>query len=48
METKYRAFDYTGIDIVIDDYVKAKEKESRARVYLVYLERFQRAYGILQ
>ena len=48
METKYRAFDYTGIDTVIDEYVKGKEKESRARVYLVYLERFQRAYGILQ
>ncbi len=48
MESKYRSFDYTGIDTVIDDYVKAKERESRARVYFVYLERFQRAYGILQ
>ncbi len=48
MEERYKAFDYTGVDIVINDYVNAKNRENRARVYLVYLERFQRAYGILQ
>ena len=48
MEEHYKAFDYTGVDIVINDYVNAKNRENRARVYLVYLERFQRAYGILQ
>ncbi len=48
MESHYKAFDPTGIDTVIDDYAKAKERQSRAQVYLIYLERFQRAYGILQ
>ena len=42
METKYKAFEYDGVDTVIDDYVRAKNDESRARVYLAYVERFQR------
>ena len=33
---------------MIDDYVRAKNDENRARVYLAYVERFQRGYGILQ
>lgn len=48
METKYKAFEYDGIDMVIDNYVQAKNEESRARVYLTYVERFQRGYTILQ
>ncbi len=48
MEEKYKAFEYEWVDTVIDDYVKAKNEESRARVYLAYVERFQRGYGILQ
>ena len=28
--------------------MKAKNQENRARVYLTYLERFQKGYGILQ
>lgn len=34
--------------MVIDDYVNAKNEENRARVYLTYIQRFQRGYGILQ
>lgn len=48
MEMQYQAFDYSGVDGLIEDYVTAKNNENKARVYLVYLERFQRAYGILQ
>jgi len=48
MEEKYKAFEYTGVDTVIDDYVNAKNQENRSKVYLAYLQRFQRAYGILQ
>jgi hypothetical protein len=48
MEEKYKAFEYNGVDTVIDEYVKAKNEENRARVYLTYIERFQRWYGILQ
>lgn len=48
MEAQYQAFDYSGVDGLIEDYVTAKNNENKARVYLVYLERFQRAYGILQ
>lgn len=48
MEEKYKAFEYDGVDTVINDYIRAKNEESRARVYLAYIERFQRWYGILQ
>ena len=48
MEEKYKAFEYEGVDTVISDYVTAKNEENRARVYLAYIERFQRWYGILQ
>lgn len=48
METKYKAFEYDGVDSVIDNYVQAKNDENRARVYLTYVERFQRGYTILQ
>jgi hypothetical protein len=48
METKYKAFEYVGVDSVIEDYVRARTAESRARAYLAYVERFQRGYAILQ
>lgn len=48
MEEKYQAFDYSGVDSVIDSYVDAKNQENRARVYLVYLQKFQNAYAVLQ
>ena len=48
MEEKYKSYEYTGVDTVIDDYVRAKNDENKSRVYLAYLERFQKGYGILQ
>lgn len=48
MEETYKSFESVGIDAVISSYVSAKTRESQARVYLAYVERFQRAYGILQ
>lgn len=48
MEEKYKSYEYTGVDTVIDDYVRAKNDENTSRVYLAYLERFQKGYGILQ
>lgn len=48
MEEKYKNFDVQNIDTVIDSYVTAKNNENRAKVYLTYLDRFQKGYGILQ
>jgi hypothetical protein len=48
METTYKSFESKGVESVITAYVSAKTTESQARVYLAYVERFQRAYGILQ
>lgn len=48
MEEWYKSFETTGIESTIESYVESKKTESQARVYLAYVERFQRAYGILQ
>jgi hypothetical protein len=48
MQTTYEGFDYTGVDGAIDTYTKAKQEDIRARVYLVYLEKFQSTYLLLQ
>jgi len=36
------------VDDAIDTYTKAKSEDNRARVYLVYLEKFKKAYTLLQ
>lgn len=48
MQEKYKNFEYEGINSVIEDYIRAKNEENRARVYLTYTEQFSHAYGILQ
>ncbi len=48
MEEKYQNKDPKDIDKIIDDFSKAKEDESRARAYMVYLERFRSGYIVLQ
>jgi hypothetical protein len=48
MQTTYEGFDYSGVDGAIDTYTKAKQEDIRARVYLVYLEKFQKTYLLLQ
>lgn len=48
MQNSYVGFDYSGVDTVIDTYLVAKNIDSRARVYLIYLETFQKSYTALQ
>lgn len=48
MEEKYSAFEFEWVDEVIDSYIRVKNEENRAKVYLTYIQRFQRGYGILQ
>lgn len=48
MEEKYQNKDPKDIDKIIEDFSKAKEDESRARAYMVYLERFRSGYIVLQ
>ena len=48
MESSYDGYDYTGVDSAIDIYIAAKNHDTRARVYLIYLARFQKSYQLLQ
>jgi hypothetical protein len=48
MQVSYKDNDYTGVDDAIDTYVTAKNRDTRARVYLIYLEQYKKSYIALQ
>jgi hypothetical protein len=48
MQTSYDEYDYSGVDGAIDSYIIAKNNDTRARVYLVYLEKYKKSYVALQ
>lgn len=48
MESSFVGYDYSGVDGAIDTYVWAKNKDTRARVYMIYLEKFKKSYTTLQ
>ena len=48
MQTSYTSYDYSSVDGAIDSYVTSKNTDTRARVYLIYLENFQKSYIALQ
>ncbi len=48
MQTSYVGYDYTSVDGAIDTYVRSKNMDTRAHVYLIYLENFQKGYTALQ
>jgi hypothetical protein len=48
MQKSYDEYDYSSVDGAIDEYVITKNKDTRARVYLVYLEKYKKSYIELQ
>ncbi len=48
LQSSYEGYDYTGVDGAIDTYITAKNTDTRARVYLIYIQRFQKSYTALQ
>ncbi len=48
MQSSYNGYEYAWVDGAIDSYVTAKNTDTRARVYLIYLEGFQKSYTALQ
>ncbi len=48
MQTSYEWYDYSTVDGAIDSYIVAKNEDTRARVYLVYLEKYKKSYIALQ
>jgi hypothetical protein len=48
LQSSYDGYDYSGVDGAIDNYVTAKNTDTRARVYMIYLDRFKKSYTALQ
>lgn len=48
LQTSLSSLDYTWVDNAIDSYTLAKNSDTRARIYLIYLERFRDSYIKLQ
>lgn len=48
LQNSYNVFEYSGVDTAIDDYLSAKNLDSRAKIYMIYLDRFEKSYQALQ
>lgn len=48
LQNSYTTFDYSWVDGAIDDYLSAKNVDARARIYMIYLDRFEKSYTALQ
>ena len=48
MQSSYNDYDYSWVDDTIDDYITAKNSDTRARVYLIYLDKYKKSYITLQ
>lgn len=48
LQSSLSSLDYNGVDPAIDTYVTTKTADTRARIYLIYLERFRDSYTKLQ
>lgn len=48
LQNSYNQLDYTGVDSAINDYLSAKNQDSRAKIYAIYLDRFEKSYIALQ
>lgn len=48
LQSSLSSLNYDGVDGAIDNYTVAKNSDTRARIYLIYLERFRDSYLKLQ
>ncbi len=48
LQNSYNQLDYTGVDSAINDYLTAKNINSRIKIYAIYLDRFEKSYIALQ
>lgn len=48
LDISYAGLDYTGIDSAIEAYTMARTADTRARIYVAYLDRFKKSYIALQ
>lgn len=48
LQNSYNVFEYSGVNSAINDYLDAKNLDSRMKIYAIYLERFEKSYLALQ
>lgn len=48
LDSSYKWLDYTGVDDAIEKYTQAKSADTKARIYMTYLDKFRKAYIALQ
>lgn len=48
LQESYNVLEYSGVNTAINDYLDAKNLDSRAKIYGIYLERFEKSYLALQ
>lgn len=48
LQSSYNSLEYAGVDRAITDFLTAKSLASRAKIYMIYLERFEKSYHALQ
>lgn len=48
LQNSYNVFEYSGVNNAINDYLDAKNLDSRMKIYAIYLDRFEKSYVALQ
>lgn len=48
LQESYTKLEYNGVDNAINDFLVAKNMTTRAKIYMIYLERFEKSYKALQ
>ena len=48
LQNSYNVFEYSGVNSAINDYLDAKNLDSRMKIYAIYLDRFEKSYLSLQ
>lgn len=48
LQNSYNVFEYSGVNSAINDYLDAKNLDSRMKIYAIYLDRFEKSYVALQ
>ncbi len=48
MQNAYNTLTYNGVEEAINNYLTIKDTNTRAKIYMIYLGRFERSYIALQ
>lgn len=48
LQNSYEWYEYTGVDNAINSFLQAKNTATRAKIYMIYLDGFEKSYAALQ